>query len=86
VVPVVSVNCNYKSPLRYGDTMRVEVTYINTKSAKISFEYKLTDVKTGKVVALGSSIQVFVDLKTFDLHLTVPSFFEEWKKKMNLIS
>ena len=86
VVPIVSVNCKFKNPLRYGDTMRVEVTYIITKSAKICFEYKLTDVKSGKIVAIGSSTQVFVDLKTFDLHLTTPPFFEEWKKKMNFIS
>jgi len=85
VVPVVSVNCDFKSPLRYGDIMDVEVTYHNTQSAKIYFEYLIRHSKKGNIVAKGSSTQVFVNHKTFDLHLTVPAFFEEWKKKMNLI-
>lgn len=85
VVPIVSINCHYKNPLRYGDTMQVQVNYINTRSAKIQFDYRITDAGTGKLVATGSSIQVFVDSKTFELHLTIPPFFEEWKKKMNLV-
>ena len=85
VVPIVSVNCDYKNPLRYGDIMDVEVTYLHTKSAKLIFEYVIRDSATKKVVATGSSTQVFVNRDTFELHLTVPPFFEEWKRKMNLI-
>ena len=85
VVPVVSVQCNYSKPLRYGDTVLVETTYINTAAAKLAFNYKIFTTKNRTLVANGSSVQVFVDAKTFELQLTLPPFFEDWKKKQNLI-
>lgn len=84
-VPIVSVHCDYSKPLRYGDTVLVHTTYIDTASAKLMFEYKIFEAKENTVVAKGSSIQVFVDAKTFELQLSLPSFFEEWKKKQHLI-
>lgn len=84
-VPVVSVQCDFKKALRYGDSVVVETTYVNTPAAKLKFEYRIMDSKTNALVATGSSLQVFVDAKTFALQLTMPAFFEEWKKKSNLI-
>jgi acyl-CoA thioester hydrolase len=84
-VPVVSVQCDYKKPLRYGDSVMVETTYINTAAAKLKFEYKIFETRNNILVAKGSSLQVFVDAKTFELQLTMPDFFEAWKKKMNLM-
>jgi acyl-CoA thioester hydrolase len=83
-VPVVSVQCDFKKALRYGDSVIVETTYINTAAAKLKFEYRIVDGATKALVAKGSSLQVFVDAKTFDLRLTLPEFFEEWKRKWNL--
>jgi acyl-CoA thioester hydrolase len=83
-VPIVSVQCDFKQPLRYGDTVIVESTWQNDAAAKIRFEYKIYKPDTGAIVARGSSIQVFVDLKSFQLHLTIPPFFEKWKKKWAL--
>ncbi len=84
-VPVVSVECNYKKPLRYGDTVLVETSYVNTIAAKLIFDYKIFEAEEKTLVASGSSVQVFVDAKNFELQLTLPPFFEEWKKKQNLI-
>ncbi|MFZ6011546.1 MAG: acyl-CoA thioesterase [Bacteroidota bacterium] len=84
-VPVVSVQCDYKKPLRYGNTVIVETNFINTAAAKLKFEYKIYEAASRSLVAVGSSMQVFVDAKTFELQLTMPSFFEAWKKKWNLI-
>lgn len=84
-VPVVSVNCDYKKPLRYGDSVIVETTYINSAAAKLKFDYKIYESKTRTLVATGSSLQVFVNAKTFVLELTMPEFFEKWKKKWSLL-
>lgn len=84
-VPVVSVECTYKKPLRYGDTVLVETSYINTTAAKLIFDYKIFEAQEKTLVASGSSVQVFVDAKNFELQLTLPPFFEDWKKKQNLI-
>jgi acyl-CoA thioester hydrolase len=80
-VPVVSVQCDYKKPLRYGNSVIVETSYIPTPAAKIRFEYKMFEAINRDLVATGSSVQVFVDVKTFTLQLTVPDFFDSWKAK-----
>jgi acyl-CoA thioester hydrolase len=84
-LPVVSVRCDYSKPLRYGDTVLVQATYVDSAAAKVMFDYRIFEAKKKTLVAKGSSIQVFVDLKSFQLQLTMPPFFEEWKKKQNLI-
>jgi acyl-CoA thioester hydrolase len=84
-VPVVSVNCDYKKPLRYGDAVIVETTYIGMKAAKLKFDYKIFESRSKALVAVGSSLQVFVDARKFELQLTVPPFFQQWKEKWNLV-
>lgn len=82
-IPVVSLQCDYKKALRYGDTVTVETTYIPKKAAKVHFQYRILNSE-GELVASGSTIQVFVEVKTFQLELTNPAFFEAWKTKWNL--
>ena len=84
-IPVVSVQCNYSKPLRYGDTVLVETTYVDSAAAKLVFDYRIFEAKGRTLVAHGSSVQVFVDAKSFELQLTLPPFFETWKKQHNLI-
>lgn len=80
-VPVVSVQCDYKKPLRYGNSVIVETTYMPQPAAKLTFEYKMLEPLSREIVAIGTSVQVFVDAKTFALQFTLPSFFEAWKKQ-----
>lgn len=84
-VPVVSVHCDYSRPLRYGDTVLVNTTYVNSAAAKLIFDYQIFEAEKKTLVAKGSSVQVFVDAKTFELQLTVPDFVATWRKKHNLI-
>jgi acyl-CoA thioester hydrolase len=85
VIPVVSVHCDYKRSLRYGDRVIVETRYIPTEAAKMNFTYRLLNAATGEVVATGSSVQVFLDKEKSLLQLSNPPFFDEWKKKHDLI-
>jgi len=85
VIPVVSVQCDFKSSLRYGDRVIVETKYIPTDAAKIKFTYRLFHSVTSVLVATGSSIQVFLDKEESLLQLANPPFFEEWKKKHEFI-
>ena len=84
-VPIVSIHCEYKKPLRYGDTIIVESSYVNSQAAKLNFRYKIFDKQHRTQIATGSTSQVFVDAKTFELQLTIPHFFEAWRKKHNLV-
>jgi acyl-CoA thioester hydrolase len=81
VVPIIHIDCNYRRILRYGHTIRLETTYVDTPAAKLLFDYAITDLNTGERVANGSSVQVFMDRQSLELMLTLPPFMEEWKEK-----
>ncbi|MDR0386290.1 MAG: acyl-CoA thioesterase [Prevotellaceae bacterium] len=84
--PVVSINCEYKSPLKYGDEALVEIIYIDTPAAKIIFKYNIYNAATGILAATGDSVQVFLSIADNCLSISIPAFFEEWKRKMGLIT
>lgn len=85
VIPIVSVQCDFKRSLRYGDSVIVETKYIPCEAAKMKFSYRLFNAETNELVATGSSVQVFLEKGSSILQLTNPSFFEEWKRKHNLV-
>ena len=81
VIPVVSVQCDFKRSLRYGDRVIVEARYIPSEAAKLKFTYRLFNAATGELVATGHSVQVFLSKEDSVLQLSNPPFFEAWKKK-----
>jgi len=83
VTPIVESSCQHKLPLRYGDIATIETTFEDSPAAKMIFTYKILNPE-GKVVCLGKTIQVFLDMDD-NLSLTLPSFFEKWKKKVGLL-
>ena len=83
-IPIVKMNCDYKRPLKYGDKVLIETTYLNCEAAKMIFTYILRNSSTKEVVATGQSIQVFLS-KTGELSLNVPAFMTTWKKKVGLL-
>jgi acyl-CoA thioester hydrolase len=85
VVPIVNVNCDYKRFLRYEDKVIIETVYTPTESAKINFDYRLLNAQTGELIVKGSTVQVFVHRDNFELQLTNPDFFLDWKQKHGLI-
>ena len=85
VIPVVSVQCDFKRSLRYGDRVIVETKYIPTEAAKMKFTYCLFNAATGQLVATGSSVQVFLSKDDSVLQLANPPFFEDWKKQHDLV-
>lgn len=85
VIPVVSVQCDFKRSLRYGDRVIVETKFIPTEAAKLKFTYRLFNEATGELVATGSTVQVFLSKDDSVLQLANPPFFEDWKKKHDLV-
>jgi acyl-CoA thioester hydrolase len=84
VVPVVSIHCDYKRSLRYGESVVVETSFHPCAAAKLNFSYHLYNSETGQTVANGNSVQVFLDKENSILQLTNPVFFEEWKEKYGI--
>jgi acyl-CoA thioester hydrolase len=80
MIPIVHIDCDYKSPLKYGDTAIIEATFKDSDAAKICFEYKVYSKSDNRLVAIGNSVQVFMDTN-YELYLTIPQFLIEWKEK-----
>jgi acyl-CoA thioester hydrolase len=85
LVPIVSVQCDYKQVVRYGDRIVVETTYTPCESAKINFTYRLVNAETRELVVTGSTTQVFLSKNKLTLQLTNPDFFTNWKTAQGLI-
>jgi acyl-CoA thioester hydrolase len=85
IIPVVSVQCDFKRSLRYGDRVIVETKFVPSDAAKLKFNYCLFKAATGELVATGSSVQVFLDKENSVLQLANPPFFENWKVKHGLM-
>ena len=63
MLPVVSLNINYKKSAGYDDVINVKTQLKNKPTAKIEFEYEITN-EMGEILTTASTILVFVDMKT----------------------
>ena len=84
VIPIIKMSCEHKKPLRYGEKAIIETSFVNTEAAKIIFNYKIYRNTDKQLVAIGETVQVFLDGKG-ELHLIAPLFFNEWKKRWGLL-
>lgn len=76
---VLEVHCTYKTPAFYGEILRVHTKVGWMKNKSFEMQYLITDVKSGRTVAEGSSIQVSYDYsnqKTIEMP-------EEFRKKVS---
>ncbi len=61
-VPAVHVACDFKSPLRYGDVARIEVTVAKIGRTSVTFQYAITRLADGVPVASIDHVCVVSDL------------------------
>lgn len=84
MTPIVKLDIDYKSAVRYGEEIIVETEYIYTEAAKINFNYRIYNAKTKKLALTAKSMQVFID-KNEILQITNPDFYIEWQKKHGIL-
>ncbi|MFV0540005.1 MAG: acyl-CoA thioesterase [Aestuariibaculum sp.] len=63
MLPVVSLNINYKKSACYDDLIKVKTQLKKTPTAKIEFEYEITN-ENGDILTTASTTLVFIDKKT----------------------
>ncbi|WP_166964433.1 acyl-CoA thioesterase [Yeosuana marina] len=63
MLPVISMTLNYKRPAHYDDLINVKTQLKNRPSAKIEFEYEITNEK-GEILTTATVVLVFIDMKT----------------------
>jgi acyl-CoA thioester hydrolase len=63
MLPVVSLEINFKKPARYDDLLRVKTILKSQTTVKIEFDYEIYNV-LNQLLTTGYSMLVFVDMKT----------------------
>ena len=85
LIPVLSVNCEYKRPARYEDIILVDVKVKEYTGVKIIMEYEITNKDTGALIFTGESKHCFTDvnLKPISLKKARPDMHEMMIKLAN---
>ncbi len=60
---VTGIQVEYRSPSRYGDTVRVLTRLTELRSRKVSFAYEIRSVDDSRLLVSGASQHICVDLE-----------------------
>ena len=63
MLPVVSLELNYKKPARYDDVLRIKTKLKSQSTVKIEFDYEIYN-EQNQLLTTGYSMLVFVNMKT----------------------
>ncbi|MDI6763435.1 MAG: thioesterase family protein [Thermodesulfobacteriota bacterium] len=77
LAPVVELNCEYKFPATFGESLFIQTTMERTEVAKLIFHYRVLSQGNGKVLATGSTTHVLTDLKGNLLYRVPPEVLEK---------
>ena len=61
MLPVVSLELNYKKPARYDDVLRIKTKLKSQSTVKIEFDYEIFN-EQNQLLTTGYSMLVFVDV------------------------
>lgn len=82
VSPVLYVDCQYLSPVRFGDTVEIYVTLERFTGTRMDFSYKIVDRDSGAVKITGKSGHCFVDgkFRPISIKKSYPEIYNAYKK------
>ena len=63
MMPIVSVSCDYKRPILFGDTIIVTTILEQLPTVKIHYRYEIHNQK-GDLLATGTTVLAFIDAVT----------------------
>lgn len=63
MLPVISLNISYKKSAYYDDIVFVETKLTNKPTARISFDYEMTN-EQGELIATANTVLAFIDMAT----------------------
>lgn len=87
LAPVVELNCEYKFPATFGETLLIQTTTERCEVAKLIFHYRILSQTHGKMLATGSTTHVLTDLKGNLLYRVPPDIhqkIEEMRKYLEV--
>jgi acyl-CoA thioester hydrolase len=76
LAPVVELNCEYKFPATFGESLLIQTTMERTEVAKLIFHYRVLSQRDGKVLATGFTTHVLTDFNGNLLYRVPPEVLE----------
>jgi len=76
LAPVVGLDCQFKLPATFGESLVIQTTMERTEVAKLIFRYRVLNQENRKVLATGSTTHVLTDLKGNLLYRVPPEVLE----------
>lgn len=76
LAPVVELDCQFKLPATFGESLVIQTTMERTEVAKLIFRYRVLSQENRKVLATGSTTHVLTDLKGNLLYRVPPEVIE----------
>lgn len=69
ISPVISVECEYKSMVRFGETVVIDAKVASYNGVKLKVVYEMTDKETGELRAVAQSNHCFLTMSGKSLSL-----------------
>ncbi len=79
IVPILNSEAHYHKPLKYGETVSVEITVRTLKSSSFELEYVCRN-QAGEECTVVKTVHVFVDKSTWKKHRMKPELKEGLEK------
>ena len=85
ISPVLEVTCQYRSMVRFGDTVDVSARVESSNGIKLKFAYEVHDHTTGELRTTGSSTHCFLNAqgRPVSLKREQPELFEVLERCKN---
>ncbi|HHU64278.1 MAG TPA: acyl-CoA thioesterase [Clostridiales bacterium] len=69
LLPLIKAECHYKAPARYDDRLTIEVFIEEFKGLRLTFDYKVFNEATNRLLAEGKTVHVFTDARLKPLNI-----------------
>lgn len=85
MLPVLSAECQYRSSVRFGDTILIEASICEFNGFKMVIEYIVTDKESGELRAKGKTTHCFTDseMKPLRINKSFPELYELYSEYAN---
>ncbi|MBB6623780.1 acyl-CoA thioesterase [Clostridium gasigenes] len=80
MMPLVETQCRYMDAAKYDDDLIVEASIDEITSIKVKIKYIVRREVDNKILAKGSTLQTFVDSKTFKIISLEKTNIDVWNK------
>ena len=86
IIPVLEVNCQYKSMVRYNDEVEIIPHLVKFNGIKMTVTYEVKDVNTGELRSVGQTVHCFLnrEYKPVSLKRSYPEVYQVFQKLLEV--